>query len=227
MTAPSHTQTAGRGPEAGHRRHGYRSQGSGWPPGQAAASHDRQCLRTASRRRRTAVGVWLPLTPKNSIALTGQRPERGILRSATFCQPHDQLSTDSAFSADFGWQARLRLSRSVTAVHVVARADRPELRPDGVADSRGCRWRSACSGSTGVARRRRSPASGWPGRTRRTTAAGPVALGARAVRRATAGRPARVRVPHPVIFPPVKPASVCGVQPEVSAVATAGASLAR
>src|SRR5437773_8339905 len=30
----------------------------------------------------------------------------------------------------------------------------------------------------------------------------------------------------PVMLPPVKPASVCGIQPEVSAVATAGASLA-
>jgi hypothetical protein len=31
----------------------------------------------------------------------------------------------------------------------------------------------------------------------------------------------------PVMFPPVKPASLWGVQPEVSAAATAGASLAR
>jgi hypothetical protein len=50
----------------------------------------------------------------------------------------------------------------------------------------------ACTVGTGVARRCRSRASGWLGRIRRTTAAGPVAAAApTAVRRVPAGRRAR------------------------------------
>ena len=84
----------------------------------------------------------------------------------------------------------------------------------------------ACSAGTGVARRRRSRASGLLGRIRRTTAAGTVAADA-----PTAGASRAASTAYglrtPPVFAPAKAASACGVQPAFSAAVTAGASLAR
>ncbi len=71
----------------------------------------------------------------------------------------------------------------------VAQMNRYGRRPAAGEDWRGWLWRPTCSAGMGAARRRRSRASGWPGRTDRTTAAGPgAARAAEAVRRVRAGR---------------------------------------
>ena len=87
---------------------------------------------------------------------------------------------------------------------------------------------AVCSAGTGSVSRRQTRASGWPGRTRGTTAAGsdaaPVAGAARRVR-AAASTAQGFRTP--VVLAPVNAASPWGVQPAASAAMTAGMSLTR
>ena len=108
----------------------------------------------------------------------------------------------------------------------MARADRPGLRPDGVADSRGCGWRGLAAGSTGVAPSKPSIRVAWSHSPHHGSRAG--RAGARAARRVDS-RAASTEYGFrtPLVSASATAASVRGDQPALSAVVTARASLAR